>query len=82
MDTVTQVQILNETIYISYCANTLGKRLHQATLHTAREDWALNLAKATGLREEKPVELRLEIDLVSYSARSKYIQYLPSRLGL
>ena len=35
MDTVTQVQILDKTIYISHSANTLGKDMNAAILYPA-----------------------------------------------
>ena len=72
----TQVQILDKTVYISPCVNTLGKGVNSHPFsygYVVRYMGLFNLSMAIGLGEKisefKPVKRCLKIDLVSHLAR-------------
>ena len=55
MDTVTQVQILDEAVWISHCANTFGKGMHTHILPHAmgKQTGLFNLGMETNLAKGK-----------------------------
>ena len=80
MDTVTRVQILDETNCISHSTNTIGKGMNPIILLPAMGKQQGILGSSALVRqlvqekensELKPVKLRLKIDLVSYPARAE-----------
>ena len=80
MDTVTRVQILDETDCISHSTNTLGKGMNPIILPPAMGKQQDRLGSSALMRhlvqekensEFKPVKLRLKIDLVSYPTRAE-----------
>ena len=80
MDTVTRVQILDETDCISHCTNNLGKGMNPIILPPAMgkivgQTRFFSLGVATSLEKEnselKPAKLCLKIDFASYPARAE-----------
>ena len=75
MDTVTRVQILDETDCISHSTNTLGKGMNPIILPPTglivAQTGFFNLGEATSVGVGKLVKLRLKIDRVSYPARAE-----------
>ena len=77
MDTVTRVQILDESDCISHSTSTLGKSMNPIILPPATKDrlgssaLVRQLAYEKEYSESKPVKPRLKIDLVSYPARAE-----------
>ena len=75
MEYVTRVQILDEAVYVSLCANALRKGMNPYVLFPVIDKWldrldCLVLIKQKSLRitEFKPTLLHLKADFVSHPA--------------
>ena len=76
MESATPVQILDETVCISLCANALGKSMNQSVLFPALSKLSGRLSSLALIRqaikkensEFKPDVLRLNIDIVFHHA--------------
>ena len=78
MDTATRVQTLNEAIFISHSANTVGKDINRTILPAAMskiegQTELFSLDMATGLEKGKPIKLRVKTDLVSHPVRTEQL---------
>ena len=87
MNTVTRVQILDETDCISHNTNTLGKGMNPIILPPAMSRLGFSalvrqLVYEKENSEFKPDKLRLKIDLGSYPARTEGLVNMVNQLKL